>query len=131
MPQSISRLNPGFTKKFDPRCSAGQYSLHYILEHVARISRAKQNLRSDSGYAFTISARYTRQGVHPGAKGTLIMGTKERLVLEILERNPSASVDWLKAFSEEELKDYLQHLCWSCGPREEGWCAARDERSVA
>ena len=131
MPQSISRLNPGFTKKFDPRCSARQYPLHYILEHVARISRAKQNLRSDSGYAFTISARHTRQEVHPGAKGTLIMGTKERLVLEILERNPSASVDWLKAFSEEELKDYLQHLCWSCGPREEGWCAARDERSVA
>ena len=59
------------------------------------------------------------------------MGTKERLVMEILERNPSASADWLKAFNEKELKDYLQHLCWSCGPREEGWCAARDERSVA
>ena len=97
----------------------------------ARISRAGKILRSDSGYAFTIRARATRLRIHPGAKGTLNMGTKERLVMEILERNPSASADWLKAFSDEELKDYLRHLCWSCGPREEGWCAARDERSVA
>jgi len=102
-----------------------------MLEGVARISRAGEILRSDSGYAFTIRARATRLRVHPGAKGTLNMGTKGRLVMEILERNPSASAEWLKAFSEEELKDYLRHLCWSCGPREEGWCAARDERSVA
>ncbi|MAV54481.1 MAG: hypothetical protein CMJ28_00825 [Phycisphaerae bacterium] len=59
------------------------------------------------------------------------MGTKERLVLEILERNPSASADWLKAFNVDELKEYLEHLRWSSGPRDEGWCAARDERSVA
>ena len=102
-----------------------------MLEGVARISRAGSDLRSDSGYAFTVSARSDRLRNHPGAKGTLNMGTKERLVMEILERNPSASADWLKAFNEEELRDYLQHLCWSCGPRDEGWCAVRDERSVA
>jgi hypothetical protein len=44
------------------------------------------------------------------------VASKQSLVDAIMEINPSASPEWLAGFSEQDLQQYLDHLCTMLAP---------------
>lgn len=44
------------------------------------------------------------------------MPDKNHLIASIIEINPSATIEWLSAFSESDLREYLDHLMVTMEP---------------
>lgn len=59
------------------------------------------------------------------------MASKQSLVDAIMELNPSASAEWLAGFAEQELQQYLDHLCMMLAPVDRArWVRPSDQPAV-
>lgn len=67
-----------------------------------------------------VSRLFSREVPALGEAPDPIAAGRAQLVASILERNPSASLEFLGRFPEPALKDYLEHLELIAEPRQRG-----------
>ena len=88
--------------------------------HIAHKFAAKLPVRIDISWMRSLAGRdqATLLSIPPTSDAPPTLAPEQaRLMNQILELNPSASMDFLGQFSPSALGDYLEHLTSASGPR--------------